>query len=470
MTPTSEQNSILDMATGSSANLMIQALAGTGKTSTLEMIDAAIKVQPHLYLVFAKANAVEATKRMRDTTTVRTFNSLGHRIWAQSCARNLKLNARKVSDIFQAIVDESPKSSRSTIWDCWDQVKFGVDLARAVGYIPNGHAKAGNALISQTKFHFLLDESPDDLTSDLIDAVLIRSIKLAYDAEIDFNDQVYMPALFGGTYPRFPLVLIDEYQDLSPVNHAMIAKLCKESRQIGVGDDAQAIYAFRGADTGSMAHAINRYAMAELSLSVSFRCPSEIVKNVHWRVPEFKASRQGGEVVHATERLPWNLRADAVVISRNNAPLIRACFSLLGRGMSVSVAGTDIGPKLIKTLRSLGSESLTQAQTLSAIDDWLSRKLERESKSAPDIAECMRVFASHGSSLGSAISYAEHLFKQEGTIRLLTGHKAKGLEFDHVYHLDSWLLKNQGQDRNVHYVIDTRPRESLTYIDTDNLQ
>ena len=36
----------------------------------------------------------------------------------------------------------------------------------------------------------------------------------------------------------------------------------------------------------------------------------------------------------------------------------------------------------------------------------------------------MRVFASYGQTLGAAISYAEHLFAQSGTIHLLTGHKA----------------------------------------------
>jgi ATP-dependent exoDNAse (exonuclease V) beta subunit len=159
----------------------------------------------------------------------------------------------------------------------------------------------------------------------------------------------------------------------------------------------------------------------------------------------------------------------ATIICRNNAPLIRAAFQLLAAGHCVCVAGTDIGPKLIKTMTKLGSVDMTQAQTLSAIDDWLDAKLAKESKTAADYAECMKVFARHGSTLSTAIAYAEHLFKQDGTIRLLTGHKSKGLEFDHVYHLDQTLLKDRGQDRNIHYVIDTRSRDRLTYISTDSI-
>lgn len=471
MTPTPEQTSILDFATSESSNLMITAYAGTGKTSTLELIDGAVKRQPHLFLCFNKAIATEASRRMASTTTVRTFNSIGHRIWAQRIGGNLKLNTRKIPDIFKSLTEEAKKSERNELWSVYDQVMAGVNLARAHGYVPQGHFYANQSLISRTKFHEYLDEQPDDLASDLIDAVLARSIARATSGEIDFNDQVYMPALFGGNYPRFPLVLIDEYQDLSPINHAIIAKLCVQSRQIGVGDDAQAIYAFRGAKEGGMAKATAHYEMSSLGLSVSFRCPWAIVRNVHWRVPEFKSNREGGDVRFHTSFDPASFDLYPVVICRNNAPLLRFAFGLLRSGLSVSVAGTDIGPRLVSTMRKLGPESLTQGQTLSAIDDWLVAKLSRESKTAEDYAECMRVFARQASTLSGAISYAEHLFKQDGTIKLMTGHKAKGLEFEHVYFLDSHLCKRgRGQDSNIDYVISTRAKESLTYIESDGIR
>lgn len=470
MQTTPEQDAILDFATSQSSNLMITAMAGTGKTTMLELIDGAVKKQPHLFLCFNKAIAIEADKRMASTTTVRTFNSLGHRMWTQYTGRNLKFNKRKIPEIFREIVDEAKKTEKAALWAVYDQVTSGVNLARAHGYIPEGHVYGSRSLVSQTNLHNYLDEAPDDLISDLIDGVLSRCISRSTVGEVDFNDQVYCPALFGGLYPKFPLVLVDEYQDLSPINHELLSKLCVSSRQIGVGDDAQAIYAFRGAKAGGMRDAIATYGMQELSLSVSFRCPWAIVRNVHWRVPEFKSNREGGHVASASNLHCNDIANASVIICRNNAPLLRIAFGLLSSGHSVSVSGTDIGPKLIGTMKRLGSEDMTQPQTLSAIDDWLEAKLSRESKTAEDYAECMRVFARHGSTLGTAIAYAEHLFKQDGTIKLMTGHKAKGLEFDHVYHLDSHLCKRgRGQDSNVNYVIDTRAKESLTYIDSDGI-
>lgn len=469
MNPTPEQESILDSVRSTKSNLMIRAYAGTGKTSTLELIDTVAKPAPHLYLCFNKSVANEAIKRMASMTTVRTFNSLGHRIWAQQCGGNLTLKSTKTVEIFRSIVDEAPRAERDAIWSVYDQVTHGVALAKALGYIPPKHAKADKALISASRFHGLLDEKPDDLTADLIDHILNLSIAAATRGTIDFNDQVYMPALFGGLFPKFPLVLVDEYQDLSPVNHAMIAKLCVASRQIGVGDDAQSIYGFRGAKAGGIAEAIERYSMTTLPLSISFRCPTEIVRNVHWRVPDFHASQDGGEVVTLGIISAADLAPDGTFICRNNAPLFRAALGLLGTGFSVNVAGTDIGPRLVKTMKRLGPGSMTQAQTISAIDDWLEAKLAKESKTAADFAECMKVFARQGATLSTAIGYAEALFRQEGTIRLMTGHKAKGLEFPHVYHLESSIIRETAQDRNLRYVIDTRSSNKLHYVSLDDI-
>jgi ATP-dependent exoDNAse (exonuclease V) beta subunit len=122
-------------------------------------------------------------------------------------------------------------------------------------------------------------------------------------------------------------------------------------------------------------------------------------------------------------------------------------------------------------MRKLGPEELTLGQTLSAIEDWLVDKLARESRNAEDMAECMKIFAkAGGTSLGTAIAYAEHLFKQSGSIRLLTGHKSKGLEFDSVIHLDPQLLSSSEQDKNLSYVISTRSRNRLTEIASGDIK
>ncbi len=136
----------------------------------------------------------------------------------------------------------------------------------------------------------------------------------------------------------------------------------------------------------------------------------------------------------------------------------------------MAVAGTDIGPKLIGIMRKLGPNDMSKTSVLGKISSWLAERQAKSSTTAQDLADCMRVFAEHGQTLGLAIAYAEDLFAQDGSIRLLTGHKAKGLEWDTVYHLDPWLIGKEEQELNLRYVITTRARQTLYEIDSRNIR
>ena len=464
MNPTPEQSAILDFISSSRSPLMIRARAGCGKTSTLKLIDASLRT-PTLVICFNKSIAEEAkaSKAFRDTTSIRTMNSIGHAIWAAYCQKKLALDFNKPLTIYRTFIDEAPRAERSHLWSLYDAVRNGVDMARAIGYIPAKHAKAKASLADWHAVERRMDETPLAEVHALVDRVLIESIRLAYEGTIDFNDQVYMPALFGGIFPTFPTVMIDEYQDLSPINLELVRKLTRSSRQIGVGDEAQAIYEFRGADAKAMPTAIENFNMSVLPLSLSFRCPEAITSNVHWHVPDIRSTSAGGIVETLDEVF---IEPGSAVICRYNAPLLSVAMALLSTGRRVDVAGIDIGNRVIKLLSKLGDESMTQAQTLSAINEWEAERESLDSKSAADTANCMRVFARSGSTLSTALAYARHIFAStDGEIRFLSGHRAKGMEFDHVYHLNSGNIKQGGQEQNIKYVIDTRPRHRLTYIE-----
>ena len=122
-------------------------------------------------------------------------------------------------------------------------------------------------------------------------------------------------------------------------------------------------------------------------------------------------------------------------------------------------------------MKKLGPETLGRAGVMNSIAEWEADKLEKESRTASDMAACMRVFAKQGKDLRAAMAYAEHIFKQEGTILLTTGHKAKGLEWPNVIHLDPWLTRKEPspQNKNLDYVISTRSSDRLTEIESDSM-
>ena len=287
-----------------------------------------------------------------------------------------------------------------------------------------------------------------------------------------------MSTLFGGTFPRFPLVLCDEVQDLSEINHAMLEKLVTQ-RLIAVGDPYQSIYRFRGAKSSGMVTLRERFQMKEMGLSVSFRCPIEVVKNARFRAPHMQWPEwaKEGQVIRMRSWGSTTIEDGAAIICRNNAPLISLAFKLLRLGRGVRLVGFDIGPNLVRILKKLGGDNLIQEEVYLAISNWERNKLEtgKVSKATiSDKAECLRVFASFGATLGEIVARAENIFKVQGPIQLLSGHKAKGLEWDTVYHLDAWRIpstfalsdEDLEQEQNIKYVIETRAKQNLYWVDS----
>ena len=83
----------------------------------------------------------------------------------------------------------------------------------------------------------------------------------------------------------------------------------------------------------------------------------------------------------------------------------------------------------------------------------------------------MRVFACFGKTLSEATGYAEFMFQQRGALTLTTGHKAKGLEWEKVYHLDPHLIRvdKEEQEKNLSYVITTRSMNGLYEIESKDV-
>jgi superfamily I DNA/RNA helicase len=363
------------------------------------------------------------------------------------------------------------KDDRNEAWDNYFDITQAIAMSKHLGYIPDNTLKCDQRLCDRSAVQSRIETQLSDFCWEHIDNALRASIKIAYGGFIDFDDQVYMSALFGGTFQRYGRVLVDEDQDLSPVNFEML-KRSVEGWLAGVGDRWQSIYAFRGAETHGVDKLKTMFNMKEMPLSISFRCPENIVKAVHWHVPHMKWFKLGGHHSVLSSLDSSKIQDNSAIICRNNAPLFNAAFALLSNKRSVSVAGSDIGPKVIKLLQKIGADGDDSDTLLAKIEEWRLEKVRFANNPATinDTAECLKIFATWGSNLWQAIKYAEHILSQRGSILLTTGHKAKGREWDTVYHLDPFLCRDDEQDKNLKYVITTRAKQELYEIEGANIQ
>ena len=475
-TPTPEQAAIIEAAATTTDNLIVNALAGAAKTSTIIMMSEAVRI-PSLALAFNKRIALELQERMPAHVTCKTLNALGHAAVGQMLGKRLNVKADKrrwlLREYINNVADEKEKTD---LFDAFQDLTRAISHGVACGYVPDSYPRGpGKRLCDDDEFFSTrLDFEPTRAEIDAIRTVSHEGIAEALRGNIDFDDQIFISTLWPASFPAFPLVYVDEAQDLSLLQHKMLEKVARK-RLIAVGDPCQAIYGFRGAHEDSMARLASSRNMRELFLSVSFRLPTSVADHVRWRAPHI-ASPEWAKTGTVTTLSEWSgddLPEAAAIICRNNAPLFSCALRLLAEGKRPELIGNDLVTGLVKDMKRLSKDmTLEQDDTLVLIDAWLA-KAKRKSRNpgaVEDKAECMRLFVRASDTLGIAIARVEQISNMKGSIKLMTGHRSKGLEFPHVYFLDEHLInpERDPQANNLRYVIATRAQETLTYIKSDD--
>ncbi|MDR1036839.1 MAG: ATP-dependent helicase [Deltaproteobacteria bacterium] len=122
---------------------------------------------------------------------------------------------------------------------------------------------------------------------------------------------------------RFDHVLVDEYQDTSPVQATITRQLTRDHLNVtAVGDAAQSIYGFRGADVGNVLEFSKLFAPATvMRLELNYRSTSGILTMANRVMKggmagyalDLKAARGKGEV--PKQETPWDCEDEAQVVS-----------------------------------------------------------------------------------------------------------------------------------------------------------
>jgi DNA helicase II / ATP-dependent DNA helicase PcrA len=502
-TPTEEQLAIVNAALDAKAgSIMVESYAGCSKTTTLELTARALVEKGEksiLYLVFGVKNKQEAEDRMPPEVNVKTINGLGHGAWIRRLSgKKINLDDKKLTKIVSLVEKESGSKWES---EQWIAIRDLASKAMMSGIVPRKFAPTKGLVPDKDEIWSELCEDVMGVADPLIVAfarmVVEENIRQALLGTISFDDQIYMSALFGGIFPRYNIVMVDEAQDQSPLNILMIAK-CAGNRIFAVGDEKQAIYAFRGAAGDALLRIRTlRDRWIDLPLHTTFRCSKVIVARQQGHAPGFAAWHANAEGEHfnwAQEPWTWDKiphNASEVILCRNNAPLLKMAFKLLANSVGVTMLGRDIGKSLIALAKKLCSDASMPAETCAAtIADWRDREVmialanqdDAKAESIRDKSECLFAVISSGCKNAQELfDKLQDLFSREsGSITLSSIHKSKGLEWHTVLHLDPWRIPSRyaltaggialQQDLNLRYVCETRAKARLVEVSLDNFK
>lgn len=501
--PSPFQQAIFDAAREGEDNLVIEAVAGSGKSTTL--LQLVSQVQGNGIIVsFNKAIATELGNkltRIRSDAffTAQTVHSVGMQILKGNSGRllevgqhklrlppDLKVDGRKTGSIIFSLVREFNMSDE-------DKAETRQTLS---------------SLVSLVRLHLLDPEDLKGLEELCIHHSLPKPQAAPYVADIlkesmqqyrdygiiDFDDMIYLPVRFGLPFPKYDWVLVDECQDLSKLQLQMALRLRRKTgRLIFVGDRHQAIYGFAGADHKSFQNIIDVSEAKVLPLSICYRCPSSVVERAQRIVPQIEPRENApvGTVKDIQEEdLDDLLKPGDLVLCRVNAPLISVCLRLIASGKKAAIRGRDLKTELQNVIKKIGKKRGFQYENfVTALNEYVGEKidyLDRVSANEAakdkyrDLAKAiMFVYQNEdmvANNVNDLVQNIEILFEEQSMddkIWLSSVHRAKGLEAERVFILkpeklplvwngqQSW---EYDQEMNLTYVAITRALDSLFYV------
>ena len=283
--------------------LLVVAGAGSGKTMMLThraaWAAAAWKMSPERVLVvsFTRKAVDEMRERLRvlvghegaGLMSCLTFHAAAWRLCVRPYRHHLD---RPVATIYSH--DQSLAAVRRAL----RTAKLELSPAQTLGRI--GWAKAHGVSPSE-----LANRSPEDGAVAQAWRLYRDEMRVAW--AVDFEDLMAIalhllerePGVRERVQARFDAVLVDEFQDASPIQHRFVEVVCGARPNItAVGDDDQALYTFRGGDARGILEFEERFAGARrLSLGRNYRSGEAIV------------SAAASLVAHNRERAEKPLRA-----------------------------------------------------------------------------------------------------------------------------------------------------------------
>jgi len=410
--PSPQQSVIYDWITNGKGNALIEAVAGAGKTSTL-LESLSYMKGTVAFAAYNKKIADEidqkigarlANGRINSYSvqpTAGTFHSFGFRAWRQSARGSVKLDYKKTANLMTELAIPPPYQ---------EFVKKAYSLGKQMGIgalVPMTSQPAWDHIVThfdledmlrpQDSFVSPFDSDDDteyfnqDLTADEgikhTIRMLVRSIELA-DTAIDFDDMIYMPLVMNIRLQQYDWVLIDEAQDSNPTRRELAKRMLSpiSGRLIAVGDPAQAIYGFTGADSDSLDVITQEFHTVRLPLTITYRCPKAVVRLARTWVDHMEADPSAPEGEVTTETLDDLMTGDtadlrmrfhpnAAILCRNTKPLVELAFKLIARDVACHVEGKDIGYSLILLI-----DKFPRVRNLEVLSDKLRDHADRETE------------------------------------------------------------------------------------------
>lgn len=463
-TPTQQQLDILE-AFKTNKVLKINAVAGSGKTSTLELL-ASENTQPSLLLAFNKAIADEASKRFPSHVSCRTMNSLAYAEFGKPLQHKLNLNKNPKINTMRSLRNIVDWFKLDEYTDAEPAISARTIAAMARDALDRFCFSSRSTISEQDLFHkdfkeLALQHSFDEAR---LSRVIVNIAKMIWKERINPISQActthdtYLK-LWSLSNPKlnYEILYVDESQDINPcVLHVLEQQMCKI---VYVGDEHQSIYGFRGA-----INAMKKIIAPTMHLSQSWRYGPEIAD-----VAQMILSKQGTKVLGNPNIAS---KVDVVYDSKPYTMIFRTNFALIEKAEELVSEGKCVQAEvnLADIIRQIQSACALRKgdkpfhDNIARFGNWF--ELLDFAKESVEMQRLVKL-----AKRSDVDEMIENLKKVNTSSKydvvLTTAHKSKGLEWDHVIIANDFKLGKDDplsmpeQEQNLLYVACTRAKLTL---------
>lgn len=424
--PTPEQDAAIAAFRGG-ADLVLQAGAGTGKTTTLTMLGKATRWQGR-YIAFNKAIATEAEKKFGGNVRCSTAHKLAFKAVGHRFAERLGLPRMSTAKLAQLLGITSqvtigarnlkPMSLCSIARETVLQYCYSAD-----DVLDRHHVRWQKGITTEHEH--------DQLTE------LVLPIAEKMWADLQTPDRGRVPfkpdhflKMWALARPRIhgEFLLLDEAQDTNPAVEQVFLAQGTHAQLVMVGDSAQAIYGWRGARD-----VMTGFAGRQLALSHSFRFGPAIAGEANrWLTIADAPIRLTGSP-HVTSSMELLTGTPDAILCRTNGGAIAEILTLLAEGRRVALAGRAEQLKdLAEAAQKLQAGQRTDHRDLVLFSTWgeVQEYVEWD-PDGRDLVAFVDVIDEHGTDVVLA-TLNQLSAEADAEVTVSTAHAAKGREWSRV--------------------------------------
>lgn len=493
-----EQEDIFEYAQKGVNNIIVQAVAGAGKTTTLvECVKRILEFDNSKHIMLLAHNRstrdtlLERIGKDKPNVRVYTLHGLSWRMFNEHFGFKPEINEDKyrnyinknintiTSELYQNLSGPHKLIYKANLFEIINKARHNLKQSER---------EIRRMAVNKYGMELVADECH----------VASNILKWGREniEEVDYNDLLCFPYEFGYYTKRYlnDIIMLDEAQDASLAQQDVVSRCFKRNtRMLAFGDKDQTINSWCGSDTEAFEHLEDTSKFnkpsSKFPLTTNYRCGRRIIEYAKKYTKNNIRAREDAHDGEVNFNASLNdVKYGDMILCRNTAPLMEIYRRKVAEGKKIYFRGEGLGRSLKEAVdctfgATIDEIILNMKSRLISFWELITKDQDltyRETATNPyiislyDTIKTMESLPEDIKTRDELYLFIDNVFSNEGHegIQLSTIHRAKGLEADNVYIICPSLVPSRlsrmdweiEEEQHLLYVMCTRPKNSLNYV------